>query len=353
MTDTRLRTALWHQWLGIGDLVWHLPYIRALAAQSQGGQVVVIARPSTRAAELLSIEPCVSEVLIYDNNPRRNEHRRGQHDGYTGMRRFIAELKSLQLERNLIFSNNVRYAYMSQQAGIPVRAGYGTKALQRLWLNQPPYIQPYTGPSSPVYWDASAFAQAQGLVGGPVVPRIQLPSEWQQRHAEDLAPLRQPRLALSLGASDSRKDWGTTHFVELARRWIDAGGSVVAPGGGLETARLQVLQQVLGKTGQLLALQPPSILDTLSLLAGCQWCVGNDTGVLNLAAALQVPCLGLFGHTPPLRHDPLIAAVTAPGMAHISVDAVWAQARDFLQALVSVASTRLSSAAAGSGSAAG
>lgn len=331
MTDSRPRTALWHQWLGIGDLVWHLPYIRALAAQSQGGQVVVIARPSTRATELLSIEPCVSQVLIYDNHPRKNEQRRGLHDGYAGMQRFIQALRDGQLDRILMFSNNVRYAYMAQQAGIPMRAGYGAKWLQRLWLNQPPYIQSYAGDLSPVYWEASAFAQAQGLVRAPVVPKIHLPVQWQQRHAEALAALAKPRLALSLGASDPRKDWGESHFVELSSRWIEAGGSVVATGGALEAARLQVLQQALGHSGQLLALQPPSILDTLSLLAGCQWCVGNDTGVLNLAAALDVPCLGLFGYTPPLKHDPLIAAMVTEGMAQISVDAVWTQAQQFLE----------------------
>ncbi len=353
MTDLRPRTALWHPWLGIGDLVWHLPYIRALAAQSQGGQVVVIARPSTRAPELLSIEPCVSKVVVYDHHPRRSEQRRGLHDGLAGMHRFIEVLRAESLDRILIFSARVSYAYMAQQAGIPCRAGYGTRWLQRLWLNQPPFIQPYRGELSPVYWEASAFAQAQGLVTAPVLPRLHLPPNWQGRHAEALAVLRVPRLALSLGASDPRKDWGEANFLELAKRWIAAGGSVVATGGSSEAPRLQALERALGGSGQLLAMQPPSILDTLALLSGCQWCVGNDTGVLNLAAALQMPCLGLFGHTPPLRHDPLIAAVTAPGMGRISVDAVWAQARDFLQASVPVDVTRLSSAAAGSGSAAG
>ena len=45
------------------------------------------------------------------------------------------------------------------------------------------------------------------------------------------------------------------------------------------------------------------------LLAECTLYAGNDTGYLNMAAALSVPAVGLFGGSPPLRHSPFIHCV--------------------------------------------
>jgi heptosyltransferase-2 len=52
------RTVVVHHRSGIGDLIWHIPYLRAIAATSAGGRVSVIARPSCRAPEVLAAEAC-------------------------------------------------------------------------------------------------------------------------------------------------------------------------------------------------------------------------------------------------------------------------------------------------------
>ena len=44
---------------GIGDVIWHLPFIRAIAAATPGGAVTFLTLPSTHAKELLQAEPCV------------------------------------------------------------------------------------------------------------------------------------------------------------------------------------------------------------------------------------------------------------------------------------------------------
>lgn len=66
----------------------------------------------------------------------------------------------------------------------------------------------------------------------------------------------------------------------------------------------------------------PSVLKSAAALKTCDFCIGNDTGVLNVAAAVGVPSLGLFGKTLPLSHDPLMHGVSAASMADISVNDV-------------------------------
>ena len=36
---------------GLGDTIWHLPFVRAIAAHSPGGQVVFLSPPSSLARE--------------------------------------------------------------------------------------------------------------------------------------------------------------------------------------------------------------------------------------------------------------------------------------------------------------
>ena len=64
-TQTRgaCSVAVIHPHRGVGDLMWHLPYIRAIAKQAPTGQVALVTRPSTRADRLLAAEPSVAEVI--------------------------------------------------------------------------------------------------------------------------------------------------------------------------------------------------------------------------------------------------------------------------------------------------
>ena len=52
---------------GIGDVIWHLPFIRAIAAVSPGGQVTFLAPPTSGARELLAAEPAVAETIYFNH----------------------------------------------------------------------------------------------------------------------------------------------------------------------------------------------------------------------------------------------------------------------------------------------
>jgi heptosyltransferase-2 len=45
---------------GIGDVIWHLPFIRAIAAAAPDGQVTFFAPPTSAAKDLLAAEPRVA-----------------------------------------------------------------------------------------------------------------------------------------------------------------------------------------------------------------------------------------------------------------------------------------------------
>jgi len=318
------KTLVVHHRNGIGDLVWHIPYIRAIARDSANGRVTVLARPSCRASDLLAGEACVEDVIEYDRRPRGGG-RKGKHDGVRGQLAFLRTLRARKFDRIVIFSGRTRYGFLATLAGIPIRLGFGFTFLQRLFLTKPPYIARFAGKGSWVYPEATDFAIAQGFVDAAVVPKLSVPAGLISDIGQELKQLPHPRIVLAIGAASARKNWGSENFLTLARTLVKAGCGVVILGGPAEK---EVADSVYGEDPVLKAsdavhvMCQPSVLKSAAALTICDFCVGNDTGMLNVAAAANIPCLGLFGATLPLQHDPLLRGIAGPNMDGIAVSAV-------------------------------
>jgi heptosyltransferase-2 len=324
------RTAIVHHRNGIGDLIWHIPYIRAIAARSANGTVTVVARPACRAAEILAAEPTVERVIEFDHRPRSDVRRRGLHDSLTAQIAFARGLRAGRFDRIFIFSSRARYGILALLAGIPHRAGFGFSAFERFFLNLPPYIDRHRGPGNWVYPEATAFAVAHGFVDGPIVPRMALPPHLVATMAQELGHLPRPRYAFAIGASARVRNWGATRFAVLGDALIARGCGVLLLGGHAERDLAAAIVGAIaqGHRAAVQPLTPASTLVSAAALRQCDFCVGNDTGALNMAAANGVPSLGLFGASPPLRHDPILHAVEGHGMAAIDVADVLARLRE-------------------------
>lgn len=305
--DTRPRTAVQLQLNGMGDLVWHAQYFRCIAEQSEGGQVSVIAAPTTMARELIGHEPWVREVIEFDRRPRRSERRRGRHSGLAGLLRLGAELAPKRLERMVMFSDHPgRTVIVCWRAGIRVRLGYGATWFQRLLLSRAPRIEMYEGPAVAGYKDATAFAIAQGFCEAPIVPRISVRPDALARMQARLAPLPRPLHALGIGASEPYKQWGEDNFVELANRLAARGHGVLLLAGPGEAALAQAILARLDPAlrERVAAMTDGTVSDSVAALSLASSCIGNDTGVANIAAAVGTPSFVVLGPRPPLEHDP-------------------------------------------------
>jgi ADP-heptose:LPS heptosyltransferase len=58
------RTAIIQAKRGIGDVIWHLPFVRAIASVSSGGKVTFMAPPTSSAKDLLAAEPSILETIL-------------------------------------------------------------------------------------------------------------------------------------------------------------------------------------------------------------------------------------------------------------------------------------------------
>ncbi len=318
------KIALWHHHLGIGDLIWHIPYMRALAKHSKDGKVSLITRPSTMPHQLLADEDCVGDILIFDRKPRKSEGRKGRHDDRAGRKKFIKELQAFDIDTVYIFSNRLLYGKLAKKAGIKNRAGYGFRALSRIFLSMPPFIPKDHIEGSRVYHDATKLMLAHGIIDAPIVPKMHVDQSVIDEMQECYADLPKPWFGFSIGGSESKKCWPSQYFGKLADMIIqEYGGSVFLLGGPGEHIIAKQVVNFANAQDNIQIVTDKTIRQTAGLLRSCSFCIGNDTGALNLSVANNTPAIGLFGATLPLKHDPILYGIQASSIEEIAVDNVF------------------------------
>jgi ADP-heptose:LPS heptosyltransferase len=111
-------------------------------------------------------------------------------------------------------------------------------------------------------------------------------------------------IAIHPGAGSTKKRWPTARFIELAWRLaVKEKRKLLVIEGPAEPGLARQIAQTLS-TGVLFSEAAP--LDLLAaVIESCHFFVGNDSGLAHLAAALDVPCLVLFGPTAPDHWAPL------------------------------------------------
>jgi heptosyltransferase III len=142
----------------------------------------------------------------------------------------------------------------------------------------------------------------------PPAPTLWTAAE-HERQAQALLPAGGPVLAIGPTANWRGKEWRPERFAELALR-------LTAADGPLPAARIAVLaaEHERAQAGPVLAALPPErrldlvgrtdLLTAAAVLRRAALFVGNDTGLMHIAAATGIPTLGLFGPGLPARYAP-------------------------------------------------
>ncbi len=174
---------------------------------------------------------------------------------------------------------------------------------------------------------------------------LPMPVTWtnaaDQARAADLLPEGGPIIGLGPTANWSGKVWPADRFVALFRALalgLPGARAAIFAGPG-EAERVMAAPVLAALPGAIDLAGCLSLPEAAACLARCRLFVGNDSGLMHLAAAAGTPTLGLFGPTPASEYAPSgrrTAASIAPGpagrspIAGLSVEQVLASARTLL-----------------------
>ena len=291
--------------VGIGDMIWHLPHLRALAGLAE--EVTLVTRRRSHAAEFVGPDDGMDHIFFVE---RGQWDAGGRHEGAAGLLRLASDLRRLRCDGAVLMTRSRVLTLAVRAAGIPRVHGYGIGWQRRL----------LRGPFLPeTAWKAHPYAQATEWLGLAGVrldepePRLQVSDA--DRAAAEQGVGVQGAPVLGIASSDDWKNWGAANFAALAAALLEAGWPVVLLAGGPAeggladdiSARLGPLaprvRRVLGLNLRTLA----------ALLQGQAFYAGNDTAALNIAAAVGLRAYGLFGATPVLHHSAHIVPVVPDG----------------------------------------
>ena len=288
---------------GIGDVIWHLPFIRAIAAASPGGQVTFLAPPTSHARDLLAEEPTVAEVLHFEH-------------GGSELRRVINVLRlSRLLQRShfqtlWVLDRTIRPAQAAWLAGVPERIGLGLGP-QRLFITNRGIDQKHFH-DEPIDWLIALMAAMQ--VPLPTrEPNLPVAAEALLEIDARFAAEPRPWIVLGIAASHPDKDWPEGHWAEFAAKLRGrTAGSIFLIGGPQNMARAQTLILRTPRAALINACNL-KLMQSVALLRQADLFVGANSGPLNLAAASGTAAFGLFGNTPVLTYSRYIHAIVPEG----------------------------------------
>lgn len=288
-----IRAANW-----IGDAVMTIPAVRAIRKNFSEAQISILARPWV--VPIFENSPYVDQILIYDYAEK--------HKGLGGKIKLARELKQYRFDATILLQNAFEAAFITFLARIPCRIGYNTDVRGLLLTHSVPCPSQIKKVHQTEYY--TNILRQIGLAADGLNPDLRVGEEYERRSIEILkehgVSPEDKLIGLNPGATfGPAKQWLPERYADLADRIQEVFGAWIFLFGGPQ-------EMELGSKISKMMNHPPVDLtgrtelgEAMALIKQCDLFLTNDSGLMHVAAALNVPLIAIFGSTNPLTTGPL------------------------------------------------
>lgn len=274
---------------GMGDTIWHMPMMKAITAHcGLQHDYTLLMKTRTFADIVFKYEPALKNVIYLDKTPAGDRGIKR----LTRMLRTVQQIKAMAFDEAWVLQPGATFGMIPYLAGIPHIYGY-RRGLQHFTTNRGAIISDDIINMHPID-RAHAFLNANNI------PPI--PLSWQLTYSNQLStPLNCPRpwIVTGIGAHDPLRCWPQTHHQQLCDLLTAAHfqGTVFLMGTGLREEKLahNLIATVKNPSFNLYPWMNQPLEESIKLIHTCDVFYGNDSGLMNVAGALQKPTIGLFG----------------------------------------------------------
>jgi heptosyltransferase-2 len=265
------------QRMGVGDMIIFLPYIHAISKKFQS-QVSLLVKKNSKAAELLADDLHVEEIIylrISKNNP-------SIHNGWFGFFKLLADIKEKKFDKVFIFNSSLKFLLLAKLAGIKSIYQYPlflkknniVKTAKQLIENT---IQKNISTQPILHLDQNKIVEAKS--------KYKFDNNFKH-------------ICLGFSASGPTKRWPIEKYIKLAEELCKKIPCKFYLAGGQNDEEL--FNKFLNSSiaNNCVSFKNLSIFETLPIIQNCHIYIGNDTGWLHIASALNKKCLALFMDSP-------------------------------------------------------
>ncbi|MDB4950036.1 MAG: glycosyl transferase family 9 [Gemmatimonadetes bacterium] len=277
---------------GLGDVVNGLPLVNALKLHDPSCHVTWVVEPMPSG--VLLHHPAVDDVVVYDK-------KRGWR-GIADLRRDLAGRRfDLTINLNVYFKS----VWPTLLSAAPHRLGFERgRASDGVWLAANHHLAP--APRAHTLDMFLEFAAHLGLSAETVEWRLPMTDAERREQEAFFAPLRdRPVVGIVPASANRKKDWFPDRYarmVDTLERDFGFRTVLVGGPGERETALArEIVDRASAKPAWGLG---DGIRRLVWMVDGCDLLIAPDTGPVHIARALEVPVIGLYGHTNPWRVGP-------------------------------------------------
>ena len=271
----------------IGDVVLALPALQSLRGQYPNARLTAIVRPPSD--EVLSGHPAIDSVIRFPRNQR---------DGFLAQVNYARGLSKYRFDLGVVFPNSFHSALMLALSGARFRMGYATER-RGIFLTHP---LPVTDVIKKTEYRVDYFYKILTPVNpGPRPDRFD--SIWPKEGGPVLEEiLRKVRVnssdlfvTLHPGTSKPERAWHAERFGVLCQKLIkEHRMKIILLGNEREHG---LLEKIRGLCPPEMTYIVPrlNLLEIARVLEASRLFIGNDSGMMHLAALVGTPIVGIFG----------------------------------------------------------
>jgi len=278
----------------IGDAVMTLPAVNSIRAAYPGAHLAILAK--SPVADIYGMFSPVDEIIPYDT----------KFDNPLGVLRLAHRLRVKKFDAAILLQNAIEAAIIARAAGIPIRAGYNSDGRGFLLTHAVRRTENIFKVHQINYY----LEMVKALGCRDVDSAIHLEAYVSPATAREVMQQYLPGntrsiIGIAPGATyGPAKKWLADRFAAVADRLsADLNAQVVLFGGKMdrETAGevcRQAHSNIINLAGK------STLVESIYLISQCRLFISNDSGLMHVAGALNIPTVAIFGSTNPVTTSP-------------------------------------------------
>ena len=278
---------------GLGDVVHGLPVVNALKRADPDCHITWVVEPMPSAA--VRPHPAVDDVVVFQRAR-----------GLPGLVRLMRDMRGRRFDLTLNFNVYFKSVFPTVLSRAPVRLGIDrARTRDGTWRVSNRHLPP--GPvrhTQDLFLD---FLRALDVEPYPLEWQLRPTAAEMEAERAFFEPIRdgRPVVAIVTASGNPKKDWTVDGYAAVVDGLEgDLGCRTMLVGG--PGPREQALARAVAERARVRPVWAlgDGVRRVLWLVHGSDLVIAPDTGPLHMARALEVPVIGLYGHTNPWRVGP-------------------------------------------------
>jgi heptosyltransferase II len=284
----------------IGDTILTVPFLRNLRRAEPGAYIAWVVAPGS--ADVVSGIPYVDEMIYWDPVTTHADSR-GNHRSFAEKWGFMMELRQKRFDKVYVLKRSLSSAIIAWLTGAPERIGFNTEGRGFLLTKRVPYRHDQH--------------EVQNFLDVLHADNIPILDNYLEAWLTDAEKAFADNFLKQAGITENRKlvalhpftanpprAWHLDNFIELANSLHEKfHARILILGGKRDTSHVEYLNEKITPK-PVMAIGTTTLRESMALLDRCRLLVCNDSGIMHLATAMQIPLVAIFGPQSPGKFGP-------------------------------------------------